>query len=170
MSGTVGKIERVLLAVERFIMMGTATALPLLISVGVFFRYILKTDLYAIEEIEMFIAMWLYFTGAAYASYRGSQITADIVQAMVKSFKLRKIAAIVATAITFVVAATFFYWGTDMISHALLRQPRTAVWKLPLIFEYIPVYLSFFLMALYGFKAFCWVLFWKEDEPDEEEG
>jgi TRAP-type C4-dicarboxylate transport system permease small subunit len=162
-------LERVLLAGLELIMIATAVALPVIISLGVFFRYILKGDLYAIEEIEVFIAMWLYFTGAVYASYQGSQITADIVQVMVKNFKIRRIAALFASFITFAVAAAFFYWGTDMIEYAMLRRPTTAVWKLPLIYEYIPVYASFFFMAIFAFKSFLKALS-RKDEIGEESG
>lgn len=135
-------------------MMSVGLLLPSMVTVGVFFRYILKTDLYAIEEIEVFLAIWFYFMGAAYASYRESQITADILQVMLKNERTKKILAIVATGITFAISAVFTYWCYDMISYAWVKQPKTAVWKIPLIAQYAAIFGGLILMSLYALRDF----------------
>lgn len=130
--------------------------LPTMITIGVMFRYILKTDLYAIEEFEVFLAIWFYFMGAAYASYNKQQITADILQAMVKSFATKKIVAIVATLIMVLVSIAFCYYSFDMIAYSWEKQPRTAVWKLPLVWEYLAVLLGFVVMTVYAIRDFVY--------------
>ena len=114
----------------------------------------LKTDLYAIEEIEIFLAIWFYFMGAAYCSYKGTHITADILQAMTKSFKLRKAYALVATGLSLVISVVFTYWCTDMIVYAWEKTPTTAVWKIPLFAQYLAVYFSI-LMSMYILSGLC---------------
>ena len=154
MGRLLSEAERILLCFEKWIMISVGLLLPAMITVGVFFRYVLKTDLYAIEEIEIFFGVWFYFMGAAYSSYRGSQITADILQVMLKSKRSRKIARVTATCITFLVAIVFTYWCTDLITFAMDTRPVTAVWKIPYIAEYVAVYAGFALMTIYAFRDF----------------
>lgn len=160
------KIEALALKFERAIMMSVGLLLPSIITVGVFFRYILKSDLYAIEEIEIFLAIWFYFMGAAYASYRESQITANILQTMIKSAATRKALAITATGLTFAISAIFAYWCVDMLTYAWAKQPRTAVWKIPLIAQYAAVFAGLILMAIYALRDF--VRAWTRDYTKRE--
>lgn len=135
-------------------MLSVGLLLPAMITVGVIFRYILKTDLYAIEEFEVFLAIWFYFMGSAYASYKKQQITADILQAMVKSFATRKLVAIIASLIMVLVSIAFCYYSFDMMAYSWDKQPRTAVWKLPLVWEYFAVLLGFIIMTVYSIRDF----------------
>lgn len=154
MKRMLSNIEKILLRFERAIMLSVGLLLPAIITVGVIFRYILKTDLYAIEEIEVFLAIWFYFIGAAYASYKKQQITADILQAMVKSFATRKLVAVVASLIMVLVSIAFCYCSFDMMAYSWNKQPRTAVWKLPLVWEYFAVLLGFIIMTVYAIRDF----------------
>lgn len=151
---TIRKIEAITLKFERAIMMSAGLLLPGIITLGVFFRYILRTDLYAIEEIEVFLAIWFYFMGAAHASYKGSQITADILQAIIKTAAARKALAIAATGVTLAISAAFTYWCVDMLTYAWVKQPKTAVWKIPLIAQYFAVFTGLTLMTLYALRDF----------------
>lgn len=148
------KLQSVLLKFKRTVMLFVGLLLPALITLGVIFRYILKTDLYAIEEIEVFMAIWFYFMGAAYASYKHDQITANILQTMVKNFKIRKFLAVVAAGLTVAIGLAFCYWSVDMLAYAWKNKPMTAVWKLPLIGEYAAVGVGLFLMLLYALRDF----------------
>lgn len=146
--------EKITIRFEEIVMMTAGILLPVIVTVGVFFRYVLKTDLYAIEEIEIFLAIWFYFMGSAYCSYKGTHITADILQAMTKSFSLRKIYTVVATGLSLVISVIFTYWCTDMVTYAWEKAPVTAVWKIPLVAQYLAVYLSMILMSIYALRDF----------------
>jgi TRAP-type C4-dicarboxylate transport system permease small subunit len=160
--------EKVTVRFEEIIMIAVGLLLPSIVTVGVFFRYVLKTDLYAIEEIEIFLAIWFYFMGAAYCSYKGTHITADILQAMTKSFKLRKAYALVATGLSLVISVVFTYWCTDMIVYAWEKTPTTAVWKIPLFAQYLAVYFSMILMSIYTLRDFVRACR-RRPEPDDSE-
>ena len=146
------KIERAILGVESFILIAVGITLPSIVVLGVIFRYILKTDLFGIEEIEIFMAICLYFVGGAYASYLRTQITADLVQSLVKSFAVRKFFGILACGLSVVALVAFTYWTIDLVDYAWLRKPRTPAWKIPLVVEYIVVLISFVLMTIYAFR------------------
>ena len=147
-------LEKIIIRFEEIVMMTVGILLPSIVTVGVFFRYVLKTDLYAIEEIEIFLAIWFYFMGSAYCSYKEAHITADILQAMTKSFKLRKIYRVIATGLSLAISIVFTYWCTDMVTYAWKKSPVSAVWKIPLVAQYIAVYLSMILMSIYAFRDF----------------
>ena len=49
--------EKVTVRFEEIIMIAVGLLLPSIVTVGVFFRYVLKTDLYGIEEREIFLAI-----------------------------------------------------------------------------------------------------------------
>ncbi|OUO93529.1 TRAP transporter small permease subunit [Cloacibacillus sp. An23] len=148
------KQRNFLVTFEEAILVILGLAVPLMVALGVFFRYILKTDLFGIEEIEIFCAMILYFIGAAYASYKKQQITADLTQSMIKSFKIRKFFAIVSTFLALVAVGAFTYWTIDLVQYAGLRNPKTSVWKIPLVWEYIMIFWGFFVMTLCAARDF----------------
>lgn len=148
------KAEKILIGIEEYILVIVGLAVPILVALGVFFRYVLKTDLFGIEEIEIFCAMILYFTGAAYASYKRQQITADLTQSMIKSFKVRKFFAILSSCIALIAVAAFTYWSIDLVHYAFIRNPKTPAWKIPLVAEYIMVFFGFVVMTVYAARDF----------------
>ncbi len=89
----------------------------------------------------------------AYRSYKGTHITADILQTMTKSFKLRKAYALLATGLALVISVVFTYC-TDMVVYAWEKSPTTAVWKIPLFAQYLAVYISMILMSIYALRDF----------------
>ena len=164
------KAEKILTGFEETILVIVGLAVPSLVTLGVFFRYILKTDLFGIEEIEIFFAMILYFVGAAYASYKKAQITADLTQSIIKSFKVRKFFAVLSSFAALVAVAAFCYWTIDLVEYAFIRNPKTPAWKIPLVLEYIAVLFSFIVMTIYALRDFCLALARKPDSSVEDGG
>jgi hypothetical protein len=85
--------------------------------------------------------------GAAYCSYKGTHITADILQAMTKSFKLKGICTCRYWP-SLVISVVFTYWCTDMIVYAWEKRQRqrlenTAIRAVPgrLLFDDTYVYI-----------------------------
>ena len=159
----INKIEKVIVKLNRLVMILTGVILPVLVTTGVFFRYILKIDFFGVEEIEIYIAIWLYFVGAALASYQKRHITADLTQSMISSFRIRKIFKIISTFIAMVVAIIVTYCSIDLVTYAYQMNPRTSVWQIPLVTEYAIVLLSFLLMSLYNVRDFYQAVVAKEE-------
>ena len=162
------KSEKKLIKLEEAVLIVVGLAVPSLVTLGVFFRYILKTDLFGIEEIEVFFAMILYFVGAAYASYKKTQITADLTQSMIKSFKVRKFFAVLSTLIALIAVVAFCYWTIDLVEYAFVRNPKTPAWKIPLAWEYVIVLFSFIAMSIYAVRDFYLALTRKSDTSIQE--
>ena len=147
---TIEKLEKCVTFFNKAVMVVLGILLPVLITTGVFFRYILNKDFFGVEEIEIYIAIWLYFIGAALASYRKVHITADLTQSMIKSFEIRKTFAILSTLITAVIAIVITYCTIDLVVYAHKMTPISPVWQIPLITEYLVVLYSLTIMSIYA--------------------
>lgn len=128
--------------------------LPGLIATGVFFRYVLEKDFFAVEEIEIYIAIWLYFIGGALASYKKWHITADLTQSMISNFKIKKMFAILSSFITVLVVFLVTYCTVDLVTYAWKMKSTSTAWKIPLVTEYAIVLYSLILMSIYAARDF----------------
>ena len=134
---------------ERVTVVVCGLTIAALINLTVFLRYFLQTDLYGIEEFELALAFWLYFIGTAYASGTRKQVTVNFLDSMIKSLAVKKALRVVSALVTLAVCAFYAWWSFDMIGFALENSPKTAVWKLPILFNYLAVVFGFLLMTLY---------------------
>lgn len=149
------KLEKYLVFIEKIIMVVTSIALVLLVCWAVVLRYILQLDLYGIEEIEVLIGFWLYFVAGVYGSYKGTQISADILNVLVKNMRVKRFFNIVANIVAFLMVSVFAYWSWDLLMFSIQKRPVTAVWRIPMFYTYLPVVLGFILMAVYAFRDLC---------------
>lgn len=135
---------------QEIIMIFTSLSLAFMVTVTVILRYILKLDLYGIEEIEIMVAMWLYFIGASYGSYNKSQISADIVEALVPESNVKQYLRCVRSVIAAVLYAGLVYLAVDLLLFNVSSNFKTAIWKIPLYFTSAGVLLGCALMTFYG--------------------
>lgn len=149
------KLEKYLVFIEKIIMVVTSIVLVLLVCWAVVLRYVLELDLYGIEEIEVLIGFWLYFVAGVYGSYKGTQISADILTVLVKNMRVRCFFNIVASIIAFLMVSVFAYWSWDLLVFSIQKRPVTAVWRIPMFYTYLPVVLGFSLMAVYALRDLC---------------
>ncbi len=149
------KLENYLVFIEKFIMVVTSMVLVLLVCWAVVLRYVLELDLYGIEEIEVLIGFWLYFVAGVYGSYKGTQISADILNVLVKNTHVKRFFNIAANIVAFLMVSVFAYWSWDLLMFSIQKRPVTAVWRIPMFFTYLPVVLGFCLMAVYALRDLC---------------
>jgi len=120
-----------------------------IIIFSVLMRYVVMSDLYAIEEFLAIVAMWLYFISASYVSYENNHLRADIIVSYVKNKTAkRKISLItggLAMAITFILAI----WSVDFARWSIIAGGTTPGWKIPLIVSQIPLTIGFILIFLF---------------------
>lgn len=137
--------------IQKFIMATTSITIVAMIVIGVVTRYIFKIDFYGSEEIILMLSFWLYFMGAAQGSRDGSQISADILNSYIKSEGKRRIARLVKDFITFCICALVTSWTIQFIAWDLQMNPKSAVFRLPMLIPHTAVCLGFILMTLYHF-------------------
>ena len=167
---------RIPLYIQRAFLGISCFAIVVLITVAIFLRYVLKTDLYGLEEIEMTLAMWIYFIGAVYGSYEGTHITADIMSTVIKNEKALWILRIFIAVISLAIGIFFCMWAFQYWELVLRIGGRTPGLKIPLPLQRFPLVIGFILMTIYNvYHVVCAILNRKpvimdaEDEATTEE-
>ncbi|WP_130862995.1 TRAP transporter small permease [Bacilliculturomica massiliensis] len=141
---------RLLLKLERAILVICSVAAIGTVVVSVVLRYVFKSDLYGIEEIITVIAMWLYFLGGVYGSYENSHIRADILSVYVKSEKKMRIVRILSLAVSAGASLMLAKWGLDYLRWSIAIGGETVSLHIPMILSRIPLTICFVFMAVYS--------------------
>ena len=134
----------------RIILVFCSAGAVLCIVVGVFMRYVLKSSLFGVEEIILLIAMWLYFIGGVYGSYKDNHITADVLSTYVKSERIKRFLRIFVTAFCLVISVIFAVWGITYINWCFQVGGTTVGLHIPLIYSRFPLCVGFIMMCLFN--------------------
>jgi len=145
------KVWKIILILERFIIISMSSLLTLAVVACVILRYIFNTDLYGIEEFTVIFALWLYFTGAAYGSYEGSHISAEIILVFLKKQKLLKFFNILKLFISTFTSVVLTFWGFKYLLWGLQKGARSTGWRIPLFISQSPIFIGFLLISMYYF-------------------
>lgn len=148
--GVKKNIMNFLVKIQETIMIFTSLSLAVMVTIAVFMRYIFRIDLYGIEEIEIQVAMWLYFIGASYGSYSKSQISADIVEALVPESKTKQYIRCLRSVLSVILYAGLVYLAADLFTFNISSNFKTAIWKIPTYVTSAGILLGCTLMMFYG--------------------
>lgn len=108
-----------------------SVAIAGLLAWGIFSRSVLAMPVFGLEELVLMSAMWLYMLGAVLAAKDRSHLTADFVSVVMKNEKWKAFIAVVATAISLVMASYFTTWSYSLFEWAVNKAQITPVLKLP---------------------------------------
>lgn len=131
----------------------TGLAIAGMLTIGIFFRSVLETPVFGLEEIVLFCVMWFYMAGAVLASRERSHLAADFVTVIFDNPRVLKVIGIVATLISLIMAAFFTDWSWSLVSWGLDRGQTTPVFHLPMWVS----------QASMLFAAVCFVLYLLRD-------
>ena len=76
---------KVLVILQKIILALASTFVFLAMVIEVFVRYVLKSDLFGIEEVILAAVFYLYFFGGSLAGYEDSQIKADLISGALRN-------------------------------------------------------------------------------------
>src|SRR5690625_1050175 len=119
------------------------------LSLAVLLRYVLKIDLFGLEELLIIPIFLLYFLGASYGSYEKSHITADIMETYVKNEKVLKAIRLFTTFVSLVASSVFTYWAFQYFLWSVNKLEKTPGWHIPLFIPHGIVLIGFLLMSIY---------------------
>jgi TRAP-type transport system small permease protein len=145
------KIWNIVLKFERFVIILTSGICTLIIVLGVCLRYLFNSDLFGIEEFLIILAFWLYFTGAAYGSYKENHIRADILMVFFKNKKIIKAFRLIELSISAIVATVFTFWGFQYLLWGFQKGARSPGWRIPQVIPQSSIFFGFLLMSVYIF-------------------
>ena len=139
-----------LLFQKAFLIIGGVFA-SLLVLVEVILRYVVGSPLFGIEELIVFVAVWLFFMGASYGTYERSHVKADVLNIWIKDpIKLSWIEVMV-NFITIILAVVFALWNFSYIEWSLVKAGKTVALRIPRYIPQFSILLGSLLMILYFF-------------------
>ena len=142
------KLDKALEWVEEWILVITGTAVMMMILVNAACRF-LKLDWFGSEELTMFVAFWLYFTGSACASRDKTHISADMLSLFTHNPKIVNTVNLIKNVISLVVCALFTSWCFKYVLWQMDKGAKSIVYKLPVVIATIPMLIAFALWTLY---------------------
>lgn len=137
------------LKIQRFIMFASSILIVIGLSLTVVFRYILKMDLFGMEDLLIIPVFCLYFFGATYGSYENSHISADILDTYVKNEKILLIIRTFTNIISIVASGIFSFWAFQYFLWSYDKMESTSGWHIPLFIPHGIVMIGFILMTMY---------------------
>jgi len=155
---------------QQAVLIITSACIVLIIVAGVFTRYVLKVNIFGIEEIIVIVAMWLYWIASVHASYENSHLRADIIEHLIKSKNMKKLFSVTVQLITIVAIAFFTKWGIDYAMWNIQISSTTPGLRLPMIISQLPVSLCFVMMLLYSIYHLIRTIFPRKSSGAEEVG
>lgn len=148
MKNALQKIDSIIEKIQNFILIITGTGVTLMILVNALFRF-LAVDWFGSEELTLFVAFWLYFTGSACAAREDTHISADMLSLFIKRKDFLRIFKIAKNVIGMVMSAVFAAWACQFVMWQYGLGSVSAVYKLPVVITQIPIFLTFALWTIY---------------------
>lgn len=135
---------------QKIIMIVTSLLILIGIAATIILRYVLKKDLFGIEELIILPSIWLYFMGASLASYEKSHITADLMSSYVKNEKLLLGINVLKGILSLIIVTIVSYWSLEFLIWGISSEGKTPVWDIPMYFSILAVFIGFLLMFIYS--------------------
>lgn len=159
-------LDKILVGSFSVVCFWTSVLLMLLITAATIIRYVVQGDLYGYDEWAKLLAIWLYFMGAAYGAFNESHVTADLVVAFIRDGVLRRALIVLKDVISVSVCLLYLWYGYDFFFFALrgplgtgVAIPTTSVWRIPMWYYNLAIFLGLAFIAFYLIKYFLRDLF-----------
>ncbi len=143
------KLDRLLSLLMRVIVILVTVMCSCTMLVQVISRYVFEVAISGLDEITGHTAVWLYLMGAAYASYEGSQIKAEMVHLLVKNERTLTLIRAFATTIAAIVAGFMVNWSYDYVQWSMRKNEVTPTLQLPTVYFQIPILIGAVIMCYY---------------------
>ena len=160
-------VWKAIVKTNQAILVITSISVMTILVAGVFVRYVLKSDIFGIEEILVICAMWMYWMAGVHASYQNNHLRADIFDNVIKSKKAKRIFSIAVQIITIFGIALFAKWGIDFAAWNIKVGSTTPGHRMPMLYSQIPITISFIMMLFYSLYHLYRTIF--PIKPDNKE-
>lgn len=143
------KLDKIAEWIANWIVVISGIAVCALIFTGAVMRYILHTDFYGSEELILFAAFWLYFTGSALASKHNTHIKADMLDMFIKNKSALNAANIIKYVISLGMAAVASVWAVKYVQWNININMKSNVFRFPVYITVLPIAISFIVWTIY---------------------
>lgn len=159
---------RIFLSIQRNILWIFSILTVVVVTFSVLLRYILKIDLYGLEEIIILLTIWIYFIGGAYGTYTGSHITGEILTVMVKNPKILRNMRIFIAFVSLGVSIFFARWSLQYWKLLMRLGGETPALHIPFWVIRGALVLCFLLMVLFNLYHLAKVISNRPEPVDPE--
>ena len=136
--------------IMQWVILLTAAGITLIVFSETCCRVFEFLNFNAYEEILIMVAFWMYMIGAAYGSYEKSQITADILEVMMKETLFKDIIRILRGVVTIGLSLGFLYWAWTLIPYSLSIGSVTPVFRIPMTIGYSSIFVGLLITTFYN--------------------
>lgn len=128
-------LDNLLVRIVQPILVLLGLLMAIAFVVGIVYRTGFNTPVFGLEELILFGVMWFYMLGAVLASRNREHLSADLIDVVTDSPKVRRIFTIVSTIISMAVCVFFIYCAFDLFLWGVQRGQATPVFSLPWVFS-----------------------------------
>ena len=137
------------LQLQRFIIFITSIAFTALVFVQVISRYIFNYSIFGIEESASYLAVTMYFIGAAYGTHAKSHISASVVDTLCRPGKLVDLAHLLTRLISVFLSGYLSLEIWYLLEFNLQMDTRSVELRLPMAWVYGGMLTGTALMTFY---------------------
>ena len=142
-------IWKIPLFLQIVVMVVGGSIVGILIFTEVFLRYVLGSPLFGIEELILFIGMWLYFMGASYGAFERTHIKAELINIWCKSERSLAILRSIASILTVTLSIVLVSWTYPFFIWELVRGGTSQALLLPNVLCKSAIFFGSVLMSAY---------------------
>lgn len=145
-------------SIQKFLLIISTAIVLFLLGMSVIYRYVMRINMYGLEELVQIAGYYLYFIGAGYSVRLGYDIKADLVDVFPICQKIKDYIHAFANISSIVLAFLFVYWGYSMVSWGMKVKPVTPGLRFPIMISYIGVEMGFvfgFIYTIINAVKFC---------------
>lgn len=146
------RIDQYLHKILRLIIILVTTICCFTMLAQVISRYVFETAISGLDELTGHSAVWLYLMGAAYASYEGSQIKAEMVHLFIKNERALSIIRAVASTVGCIVTLYMVSWSYTYVVWSINKHEVTPTLQIPTIYFQIPILIGAVIMCFYSIR------------------
>jgi len=139
------------LALQRLLVVLSGLAITILIFVQVTSRYVFQTAIFGIEEIACYVAVWLYFLGAAVGAEQRGHMSASLVELVLRGETARRVIRLLVCALSVVLCAWMTMWAWSLAKWSLQLGMMSTEINVPVGYAQLAMPVGLALMTLYFF-------------------
>ena len=139
------------LALQRLLVVLSGLAITILIFVQVVSRYVFHTASFGVEEIACYVAVWLYFLGAAVGAEQRGHMSASLVELVLRGETAQRVIRLLVCTLSVVLCAWMTMWAWSLAKWSLQLGMMSTEINVPVGYAQLAMPVGLALMTLYFF-------------------
>jgi len=146
---TLASLWQLKLRLLRLVMFSTSVTITLLVFIQVVSRYLFNYSFFGIEEVASYLAIVMYFIGAAYGTHVKGHISASIVDTLCEPGRFVDLAHILTRVISALLCLYLASETWELVQFNSQMGVRSVEIRMPMAWIYSSMLFGMLLMAFY---------------------